>query len=142
MSRLKPPVSPFVAILMRDICASLQSPRATSNTCLSVRRACELVRILVEQGDICAALEAVPRQCKAALQVSHVGSQQWNLCLVSAGPASTRTPRCACYQQDQRLIFRLKKQEVVEHLRKGTPEAQQQALGKSSWCSMNPFGAC
>jgi len=29
------------------------------------------------------------------------------------------------------LIFRLKKQEVVEYLRQGTPEAQQQALGET-----------
>ena len=32
--------------------------------------------------------------------------------------------------QDQRLIFRLKKQQIVEYLRKGTAEAQQQALGE------------
>ncbi|KAL3148111.1 hypothetical protein ABBQ38_014392 [Trebouxia sp. C0009 RCD-2024] len=88
-----------------------KSPHAPSDTCLSVRRGCELVRTLVEQGHICAALEAVPGQCKEALR-------------------------------DQRLIFRLKKQEVVEHLRKGTPEAQQQALGNSSWRSVNPLCAC
>jgi len=32
------------------------------------------------------------------------------------------------------LIFRLKKQEVVEYLRQGTPEAQQQALGETFVC--------
>ena len=139
MFRLKLRVSPSVAFLMRDTCTSLQSPHATSNTCLSVRRACELVRTLVEQGDICAALEAVPGQCKAALQVSYIAVQSVDLCLLSAGSASTNSLLCADCQQDQRLIFRLKKQEVVEHLRKGTPEAQQQALGESIWCSLNPL---
>lgn len=41
-----------------------------------------------------------------------------------------KAPSLGKYLQDQRLIFRLKKQEVVEHLRKGTPEAQQHALGE------------
>ncbi|KAL0052002.1 hypothetical protein WJX82_006344 [Trebouxia sp. C0006] len=36
--------------------------------------------------------------------------------------------QCQEALKDQRLIFRLKKQEVVEYLRQGTPEAQQQAL--------------
>ena len=37
-----------------------------------------------------------------------------------------------CFLQDQRLVFQLKKQEIVEHLRKGTSEAQQQALGNAA----------
>ncbi len=37
---------------------------------LPVRRACELVRKLVEAGDVCAAQQAVPQQCQEAFKVS------------------------------------------------------------------------
>lgn len=70
---------------------------AAADSSLPVRRACETVRQLFKQGDVCAAQQAVPPQCQEALK-------------------------------DQRLIFRLKKQQIVEYLRKGTAEAQQQAL--------------
>ena len=49
----------------------MQSSYAANTSCLSVRRACEQVRTLTDQGDVCAALKAVPEQCQAALRVSH-----------------------------------------------------------------------
>lgn len=49
---------------------ALQSSSVASNSSLPVRRACERVRTLVEQGDICAALEVVPEACQEALKVN------------------------------------------------------------------------
>ena len=47
----------------------IQDSSSGVHTSLSVRRACELVRTLVEQGNICAALAAVPEECQKALKV-------------------------------------------------------------------------
>lgn len=93
MLRLKLAVSFFDGICTCDLCSLFQSPHhATSNTCLSVRRACELVRTLVEQGDIRAALEAVPGQCQQALRVSHVAPGSTDLHLTLCGRSSDKEP--------------------------------------------------
>ena len=55
----------------------MQSSHAGETSCVSLRRACEQVRTLVEQGNICAALEAVPQQCQAALRVRHYAGPVW-----------------------------------------------------------------
>lgn len=52
---------------MQDLSSGIRSS-------LLIRRACELVRTLVEQGDICAALAAVPEECQGALKVFAVSS--------------------------------------------------------------------
>ena len=55
----------------------MQSSYAGDTSCLTVRRACEQVRTLVEQGRIGAALQAVPQQCQAALRVRHFAAPVW-----------------------------------------------------------------
>ena len=77
MSRLKVPVDSSSTSSVCDVCPFMQSSYVGDRSCLSIRRACEQVRTLVEEGQICAALEAVPQQSQAALRVSHYASFFW-----------------------------------------------------------------
>lgn len=93
------------------------------------------MRALLEQGDVRAAQQAVPQQARQALKVAaSLRFRQARFTGISHIIESVllfMTQSCLL-PQDQRLIFLLKKQEVVEYLRKGTPDAQQQALGETA----------
>ena len=58
--------------------AAVQAPSGTSVSSLPARHACEVMRILLEQGDISGATDAIPELCQHVLQVS-----QWTTGVVT-----------------------------------------------------------